>query len=193
MPDEVPFMLLPGAVLFPNGILPLNIFESKYRRMLADTLEGGRMFGVAMVRPGITEVRAEDDVHRVAGVGLVRACVGNPDGTSCLVLHGLGRFRVTAWDRSRPYWVGRIQPVESETTGDTRDLEVEILRLCAAYGRVGEDILPSLADYTPGESDPSLLADLVAASLAADGAVRQSLLEETNVNRRLERLIELLR
>lgn len=82
LPPEVPVMVLPGTQLFPNALLPLFIFEPRYRAMLAHALAGPRMFCVASVKPGVLEPSGDDDLHPVAGVGLVRACVGKEDGTS---------------------------------------------------------------------------------------------------------------
>src|SRR6267378_1924673 len=52
LPNEVPVMTLPNATLFPQALLPLYIFEPRYRRMLVDSLHSDRMFSVAMQRPG---------------------------------------------------------------------------------------------------------------------------------------------
>ncbi len=185
-------MLLPNAVLLPNMVLPLYIFEEKYRRMLAACLAGSRMFGVAKVRDGISEVRSPDDVASVAGVGLIRACVGQPDGTSTLVLHGLGRFRITRWDTSQGYWIGDIQLMESNAAEETADLEREILQRCAQLGSSVEDVLPPLKDYKPGHSDASLLADLLGAAVLISGNERQALLEEPSVRARLSMLLKKL-
>ena len=51
IPNAVPVMTLPTATLFPQALLPLYIFEPRYRQMLTDTLKAGRMFSVAMQRP----------------------------------------------------------------------------------------------------------------------------------------------
>ncbi len=192
MPANVPFMLIPDAVLLPNSVLPLYIFEQKYRDMLAVCLDSHRMIGVAMVKPDITELVSEDDVHNIAGVGLIRACVGNSDGTSSLVLHGLGRFEVTEWDRSDAYWVGAIRHLDSNSDDETAELEGEILERCNQIGEVGSEILPPLKGYQPGESDPALLADVVGAALLQTGPQRQSLLEELSVKQRLRMLLDLM-
>ncbi len=192
MPESVPFMLLPEAVLLPNSILPLHIFEPKYRQMLADCLKSHRMFGVAMVKPTVNEIVCEDDVHNVAGVGLIRACVGNSDGTSNLILHGLGRFEVTSWDHSKPYWIGNIKQLESEADGVTQELENELLEKCNQLGQVGVEIFPPLKGYQPGESDPALLVDVLGAALLQSSSQRQSLLEELSVKQRLKMLLDLI-
>jgi hypothetical protein len=83
-------MALSNAVLFPHSLLPLHIFEPRYRDLLEHSLDGDRMFSVALMKRGIDEAVGIDDLCPVAGVGLIRACVGNENGTSNLVLQGLG-------------------------------------------------------------------------------------------------------
>src|SRR5881275_1671678 len=87
IPPEVPVMTLPNATLFPQALLPLYIFEPRYRQMLADALHSNRMFSVAMQRPGNTR----ETPAPIAGLGLIRVSVGHSDGTSHLILQGLAR------------------------------------------------------------------------------------------------------
>src|SRR4051812_44189991 len=75
LPLEVPVMTLPSATLFPQALLPLYIFEPRYRKMLADSLKSHRMFTVAMQKPG--HMREAPCV--VAGLGLIRVSVDHPD------------------------------------------------------------------------------------------------------------------
>ena len=65
LPLEVPVMTLPSATLFPQALLPLYIFEPRYRRMLKDALDSNRMFSVAMQKPG----RTREIPCPVAGLG----------------------------------------------------------------------------------------------------------------------------
>ena len=70
IPTEVPVMPLANAVLFPHSLLPLHIFERRYRDMLTDSLAGDRMFSVALMKKGIEEAVEIEDLCPVAGVGL---------------------------------------------------------------------------------------------------------------------------
>jgi ATP-dependent Lon protease len=80
-------MILSNATLFPGAILPLHIFEPRYRRMLSDVLESHRMFAVAMRRPG---TRREVPMP-LACLGVVSVCLQAPDGTSNLLRNALER------------------------------------------------------------------------------------------------------
>src|SRR6059036_3854460 len=104
LPDAVPVMTLPSATLFPQALLPLYIFEPRYRQMLADMLKTDRMFSVAMQKPG----KHRETPCQVAGLGLIRVSVGHQDGTSHLVLQGITRVELMATVQSSPYPVHSI-------------------------------------------------------------------------------------
>src|SRR5512140_3675702 len=108
IPREVPVMTLPNATLFPQALLPLYIFEPRYRQMLADALHSTRVFSVAMQKPGSTR----ESPSPVAGLGLIRVSVGHRDGTSHLVLQGLARVELQETVRYKPYRVQRIRLLE---------------------------------------------------------------------------------
>src|SRR3989442_10752297 len=84
LPNEVPVMTLPSATLFPQALLPLYIFEPRYRKMLADTLKTERMFSVAMQKPG----RSRETPCIVAGLGLIRVSGDHHDGESHFIFQG---------------------------------------------------------------------------------------------------------
>src|SRR6266478_8652413 len=116
LPERVPVMPLPGALLFPHALLPLHIFEPRYQEMLDHALRAHRMFSVALVKPHRAQWKSTDDFSHVAGLGLIRACVGRGDGTSNLILQGLRRVRFTGFIQSAPFPIARIEPLESEIT-----------------------------------------------------------------------------
>src|SRR5689334_392043 len=116
MPREVPIMTLRNATLFPQALLPLYIFEPRYRQMLADALQSNRMFSVAMQRPGTSR----EAPSPVAGLGLIRVSVGHRDGTSHLILQGLARVELEEAVRYKPYRVQRIRPLQTPPCDNVR-------------------------------------------------------------------------
>src|SRR5438309_4335906 len=124
LPDEIPVMPLPGAFLFPHALLPLYIFEPRYRAMLEHALQRDRMFSVTLIKPSCPEWRAQEDFFHFATVGLIRACVGRGDGTSNLILEGLQRVRFAGFEQETPFPIAKIDIVESR---DTTTVETEAL------------------------------------------------------------------
>lgn len=210
LPREVPIMTLPNATLFPQALLPLYIFEPRYRQMLADALHSHRMFSVAMQRPGSTrEVPAP-----VAGLGLIRVSVGHRDGTSHLILQGLARVELEETVRYKPYRVQRIRPLSAPPCdtvkvdallAKVRELLEERIQLglpfpfpVMAPGQAPTAQTPpafspkEILGYLDSITDPEQTADLVSCAVLPGASERQSILETVDVEARLQRLIRYL-
>jgi len=184
---------LPASVLIPGGHLPLHIFEPRYRRMVADALEGDRVLAVALLAPGWEpSYQGRPEVAKVLGAGFIQHAELLPDGRFNIVLHGVARARlVRELDPTRPYRV-----VEAEPIPDRAD-ESDQARLSAASQGLRQlvldlaSVLPDnaaapLAEACMRERDPGRLADLVGAAVLVDHRLRQEFLEETRTLRRLE-------
>lgn len=211
-PDRAGVMILSGACLFPQALLPLFIFEPRYRRMLAATLDGHRMFVVAMARPDVSR----ESPLPVAGLGLVRASVQNDDGTSNLVLQGLTRVRLGKVTRYKPYREMQLVPLKdtAATSLLVDALQSRVLDLVEARLRQGATLsLALLAQVAGGITaplgkgevsvsdcmtalrqveDPGFLADLVALMLLPNPLARQVILQTVDVSERLKHLIRFL-
>jgi len=207
LPPEVPVMILPNVTLFPQAMLPLYIFEPRYRRMLADTLEGNRMFAMAMQKPG----SKRESASPVAGLGIVRVSVGHRDGTSHLILQGVARVELEEAVRYKPYRVHRVKHLPSPPCdGVTVDaLLIKVRELLAERIELGlpfpfpvltsppsEPKQPSphvspkeILGFLEGIHDPAQAADLVSCATLPDGAERQAIMEAVDVETRLRRLI----
>jgi Lon protease-like protein len=195
LPAEVPVMPLPGAVLFPHALLPLYIFEDRYRDMLEHALQRDRMFSVTLIKPSCPEWQAPEDFFHFATVGLIRACVGRGDGTSNLVLQGLHRVRFTSFEQETPFPVARIDIVESHNdtaTVETEALGEKVLELYRKLKRAERRLPPKVDRYLAQLGDLEMLADLVASTFVDDPLRRQRMLEESSLNQRLRLLITYL-
>src|SRR5436853_3137519 len=199
IPREVPVMTLPNATLFPQALLPLYIFEPRYRQMLADALHSTRMFSVAMQRQGTTR----ETPSPVAGLGLIRVSVGHRDGTSHLILQGLARIELEEAVRYRPYRVQRVRPVRTppcdSVAADALLAKVrELLRERIALGLPfppfptasasvsGKEVLKCLDSI----ESPEQAVDLVSWQVLVEASERQAILETIDVETRLRRLIQ---
>ena len=209
LPSEIPVMPLPGALLFPHALLPLYIFEPRYRQMLADALHSNRMFAVAMQKPG----RSRETPSPVAGLGLIRVSVRHKDDSSHLILQGIARVELDSAVRYKPYRVQRIRPMETPPC-DTVAVDAllakvrELLQERIALGLPFPfPVVSSKADsnqttpsFSPKEilgyldslTDPEQTADLVSCAVLPGGRERQAILETADVETRLRRLIQFL-
>ena len=195
LPNQLPVMPLPGVVLFPHALVPLYIFEPRYRKMLEHALQRDRMFCVTLIKPSCPDWHAPEDFFHRATAGLIRACVERNDGTSNLILQGLKRVRFTSFEQEEPFPIASIATVESRdpTTVETEALGAKVVEL---YGSLKHDRrqLPAKLDrYLSELRDLEMLADLMASTFVNDPLRRQRLLEEGSLNQRLRFLIRYLR
>ena len=195
LPKALPVMPLPAAVLFPHALLPLYIFEPRYRKLLKHALQQHRMFCITLIKPSCPEWHAPEDFFHLGTVGLIRACVGRGDGTSNLILQGLQRVRFNSFHQEKPFPIASVDAVESRdpTTVETEALGAKVIEL---YGSLKQDRrqLPAKLDrYLSELRDLEMLADLMASTFVSDPLRRQHLLEERSVNQRLRFLITYLR
>jgi len=203
-------MTLPNATLFPQALLPLYIFEPRYRKMLVDSLNSDRMISVAMQKPG----RKRETPSPVAGLGLIRVSVEHRDGTSRLVLQGLARVELVEPVCYKPYRVHRIRALESPPCNDVvvdallakvRELLEERVQLGLPFpfpvvsktgdksDEPGPDVSPKeVLDYLDKLSDPEQVADLVSCAVLSGAEQRQIILETVNLESRLKQLIHFL-
>jgi Lon protease-like protein len=195
LPDRVPVMPLPSAVLFPHALLPLHIFEPRYQEMLELALNEHRMFCVALVKPERVHWKSTGDFFHTAGVGLIRACVGRGDGTSDLILQGLRRVQFSTFEQSAPFPIARIEPIESEAipSVETDALGTKVLELYSRLKESGRQLPAKVDQYLSQLGDTEMLADLMAATFINDSLRRQQVLEELAVNQRLRLVIQYLR
>ena len=195
LPDEGPIMPLPGAVLFPHALLPLHIFEPRYRAMLEHALSHDRMFCVALLRPERAQWKSEDDFFDVASIGLIRACVERADGTSHLILQGLQRVRFSSFAQLHPFPVAELETLksETETTVETEALGAKVLELYERFRTLGRKLPEKIDKYVTGMTDLAMLADLMASTFISDTFRRQQVLEELDLNARLRLVIQYLR
>jgi len=153
-------------VLFPGGLLPLRIFEERYRLLVRQRLD----FGVVLIRRG-SEVgpgRAED-LHDVGTVATLQRIEALPDGGFAVVARGLHRFRLLALDHSRPYLMGRVKRLGDPPPGANPRLIGLLERYLAAHGA---EVAPQLSAEVGKRA-----VWLVGSVVQVEPAVRQQLLE----------------
>jgi Lon protease-like protein len=189
MSEMLPLFPL-GAVLYPGMILPLHIFEDRYRQLIADLLgqPEPRTFGVIAIRKG--RETGVDGVHSLYEIGCtatLRRVDRRPDGRFDIVTVGGQRFRLLRLDETRPYLQGEIEllaeePVDPTAAGPAVRAVQEAFRayLDALTEWGGATVrLEELPD------EPVLLSFIVAAAMVIDLPERQALLAEPDALRRL--------
>jgi Lon protease-like protein len=190
VPKEVPVMTLPNIAFFPQALLPLHIFEPRYRQMLRDVLATNRIFAIAgLDQKKIGLDAALEPAHRIAGIGMVRACQKNEDGTSNLLLQGLCRVEISGIVTDAPYRRIRIRALSSEPgapTCENERLRAELVRLISLKLKLESNGARELASFLKTVADPETFVDIAAFNLCDNPALKQKLLATLDVHRRLK-------
>lgn len=188
-----------GLVLLPGLVLPLHVFEDRYRVLVGELLErpeDQRDIGIVAIRQG-REVGEEGvaALHEVGTVARLRRVSPYPDGRYDIVVTGGRRFRLDALERGKPYLRGHVELLPDEV-GD----EVLAGVLATAVGQATGDYLAALRSASGEEldelalpSDPTQLSYAVAAALLVDLEDRQRLLAAPDATTRLRAELALLR
>jgi len=191
-PVYLPIFPLPDQTFFPRTLLPLHIFEARYRAMVTDCLARDRRLAVVALEPGY-EARYEGKppVKQIAGAGKIVRSERLPTGRFNILLQGECRVRLERELPSDTLYrmalaspladVGAERPGVAALVRTVKDRCVQVLE---AVGRGRAGLRESLdAVESPGE-----LCDQLASAVVPTPAVRQALLEELDVERRLDRL-----
>jgi len=194
-PSAVPLFPLPNVVLFPRAVLPLHIFEERYKAMTADALAGDGVIAMALLRPGWEKCYyAAPSIEPIVCVGRILTHEKLPDGKYNFLLQGIARGRVVGEDRSRPYRVGQLELLAEPDVMEI-DLENERHRLACMLSEgicSNHPVVKQFRQMLSSTMPTAEVADLLAFNFIDDVRVKQSLLAETDPRRRVERLIPIL-
>jgi uncharacterized protein len=189
MSDTLPLFPL-GTVLYPGVLLPLHIFEERYRRLVRDLLAGHRpqQFGVIAIRKGReTGVDGVTGLYEIGCTATLRRVAEHEDGRFDLVTIGTQRFRLGQLDDSQPYLRGEVELL-AESAGDQAAAGLAAQAVRAAF-RGYLDALATRGLTQAGHPDlpdePVALSYAVAAAMVVDLHDKQSLLAQPDAARRL--------
>ncbi|MEQ8144361.1 LON peptidase substrate-binding domain-containing protein [Streptomyces sp. OP7] len=210
-----------NTVLFPGLVLPLNVFEERYRAMMRELLktpeDEPRRFAVVAIRdghevapsaPGLPDPTAVPDRGPSAGFGAdpLRAfhktgCIADaatvrerPDGTFEVLATGTTRVRLLSVDASGPFLTAELEPLEEDPGEEAGALAEGVLRAFRQYQkRLAGARERSLATDTDLPDEPSVVSYLVAAAMMLDTPTRQRLLQAPDTASRLRDELKLLR
>jgi Lon protease-like protein len=189
---ELSIFPLPQMTLFPGAVLPLHVFEPRYREMVREALDGRPLIAIARLKPGFeSDYEGRPPVFDVCGVGMIESCSERPDGRFDLTLRGLARARI----------LQELPPVRAFRQVRAALLEARVpdpalvaawqAKLGSLWGRLAPHLPEPVRDLkalTRGADDAAAYSDRLAAALVADPEASQELLEETDPAERLRLL-----
>lgn len=196
IPAILPVMTLSDAVLFPQAIIPLHIFELRYRAMLQDVLNHDRLFAIATLDKSESKDLADKEApHPIACVGIVRACVADSNGTSNLVIQGVARIQLEQVLSESPYRKALVQQIKSEDTNPQetlKELQANLLSLISVQRKLGAKIPKDVIQFLATLTKPEDVLDLAIHSLCPSTELRLKLLETRGIVARFNQFFDFM-
>jgi Lon protease-like protein len=191
--DALPIFPLPQTVLFPGALLPLHVFEPRYRAMVKDALATHKAIAVALIREGQPrDAHGHPTIEAITGAGMIIDHVQLPDGRYNILLHGRARVRLEELPFVPPYRRARATLLPSlPTDAPARDVTA-LLASAAAFARDIRTRDPEFDFRIPPHTPAGAAADLAAHHLVLEARERQRILEMLDVAERVRRTTEAL-
>ena len=185
---------LPNAVLFPSTMLPLHIFEPRYRAMTREAIEEQLPIVICkFVEPRILNAHQQPLFCEIGGVGFIRNYQQLPDGRYNILVEGVSRVRVTKeiFDTGKLYRVGHAELIaeQSDTSGALGALLTTLRRCITGLETEYTTLSHALQKILKEVQTPAALSDTIASLIISNPEMRQHMLEEPRVERRLDELI----
>lgn len=179
---ELPLFPLKNVVLFPGMVLPLHIFELRYREMINFCIDEKSPFGVLLINEG-KEVGEAATPHRVGTAARVSRVERLDDGRLNITTVGTQRFRVEALDHSKNYLTGTVRhmPIINGSTKLAADLAQGVRPKILEYVELLSKASGQKLQLDRLPEDPTTLAFLIAMSLQVNAADKQKLLEKVGI------------
>jgi ATP-dependent Lon protease len=187
LPHVLPILPIRNIVVFPGTVMPLNVGRPKSKALLDEVMPGDKLIGVFTQKNPDVEDPQYADLHTVGVACTILKLFKLPDGNQSIIVHGLTRIRLLSLEQTEPFATGRVEVLEDFTPAGP-GLDALLASVRQQANRVIE-----LSPNTPDEAaqvlnsitNPSALADFLAANLQADTAEKQAMLEELDVEKRL--------
>ncbi len=189
-PQLVRVFPLDGAVLLPGALLPLHIFEPRYRQMVEDALAGDQRIAMAMPLEDERVGAPPPEIAATIGIGRIVANKKFDDGRYHIVLEGESRARVQAEAKTGgPYRTVVVTVLQDDPLVDAEGLEGGVVSIKALLNELLK-LLPDngreLGENVGKAQSPGHMVDVLADAVVTECADRQTLLETTDVLARIE-------
>lgn len=186
LPGTIRLFPLPNVVLFPDVFLPLHIFEPRYREMVKAALDGDRLIGMVLARPGAES----EECYPIGCAGVITHVEELDGGRYNIILRGLQKFRILAEDETAatPYRTARIEgiPESPVDKAELKDLRAQLEALLVSSGTANFSfrLPPSMPDIE--------FVHALSQYFGFEAVERQALLEMGGASDRCRALIELV-
>ncbi|MCK4626998.1 MAG: LON peptidase substrate-binding domain-containing protein, partial [Phycisphaerae bacterium] len=194
IPEVADVMAIRDTTMFPGTVLPLAVGREKSRRLIDDVLPDEKVIVLVTQRDAKTEDPAPNELYDYGTAVVVLKLLRTGQDSRTVIVHGLARVHIEEFVQTNPYFRARVRAMSDETP-QSKELEARLLDVRQKALRIAQ-LSPNVPDEAQvvinSIDQPGALADFLAANLPLELPVKQRLLSETNVLRRLEMLQEAL-
>ncbi|AKT36994.1 LON peptidase substrate-binding domain-containing protein [Chondromyces crocatus] len=191
--SRLPLFPLPQVVLFPGALLPLHVFEPRYKTLVRDALATHRCLSVVLIAdPNRVDEHGHPAIHHVAGVGEIIEHVELPGGRYNILVRGRARVRLAEQPFIPPYRTAQATLLEDRGGAIDPTAQAALLSTASAYAAMVRDQDQSFDLRLPPDASLGLSADLCAHYLLLDPSERQTALETLEVDARVQQVTDAL-
>ena len=187
---EISLFPLPNLVLFPNVVVPLHLFEDRYKVMINACIDNGEVFGLVLLRAGAEE-ESEDTIHRVGVTARVVEVERIEEGRMNILTEGESRFRIFRFTQQKPYWKASVEFLEdAESAAPLESLCNEVTSLYGKLLELGTKLGVGQESEVTLPELPADLSYMIGYVLDIEAEEKQKLLEMTSTSERLRVLAQ---
>ncbi len=194
LPDVLPILPLFDAALFPKMVLPLVVMQSESIRLIDEAMSGDRTIGLLVARKKTDEIPyPKENLAKVGTSALILKMAKMEDQKAQLLVQGVSRFRVTAFQEGKPYLTAHIEhlPEKEQKDDETEALMANLVGLFTKIIELSPGLPQEIGGMSKSIQDPGTLADMVASTINSTPEEKQSILEITDVKKRLKSVTRL--
>ena len=193
-PITMPLLPLRDVVVFPHMVIPLFVGRPKSIKALEAAMEAGRQIMLVAQKAAGKDEPGAEDMFEIGCVSSILQMLKLPDGTVKVLVEGIQRARTIRIEDGEEHFVGEVEPMPPapDTTPEIEALRRAVTQQFDQYVKLNKKIPPEILTSIAGIDDPGRLADTIAAHLPLKLEAKQSVLDLSEVSRRLEKLLELL-
>ena len=192
--EILPILPLRDIVVFPSMVVPLFVGREKSVRALEEVVRRGGKILLVTQKSGNVDDPTGGDVYNMGTIGNILQILRLPDGTVKVLVEGIARARITEFLNNQEYFQVACELVQEED-GNSDEIEAmfrTVLGQFEQYVKLNKKIQPETLGTVSKITNPSLLADTIAAHISVDIAEKQKILEMLKITERLEHLFALM-
>lgn len=192
---KVPVLPLRDVVVYPHMVIPLFVGRDKSIEALDVAMRDNKQILLVAQRDAEVDNPGFEDMYKVGTLSNILQLLKLPDGTVKVLVEGVERSMVHRYEESRGYYSADVMALNDEVLQDEQELEVLVrtaVTMFDQYVKLNKKIPPEVLNSLAGIDDSSRLADTIAAHMTLKIDDKQSILEMSDIAKRLETLMTLM-